>query len=76
MTGRRRNDHLRPASGPEAGRFSLQQFKPEKGKHERERSPEIQATCAVEIIYGMCGSAWTQGGVKMIHAPLKYAVSA
>ena len=28
MMGRRRNDHLRPASGPEAGRISLQIPKP------------------------------------------------
>lgn len=26
---------------------------------------------AVEDVYGMCGSAWRQGGVKMIHAPRK-----
>lgn len=24
---------------------------------------------AVEDVYGMCGSAWRQGGVKLIHAP-------
>ena len=28
MTGHRRKDHLRPASGPEAGRISLQIPKP------------------------------------------------
>ena len=28
---------------------------------------------SVEEVYGMCGSAWKQGGVKMIHAPVKLA---
>lgn len=26
---------------------------------------------AIQNVYGMCGSAWTQGGVKLIHCPKK-----
>lgn len=45
-------------------------------KYIRSALPDGGDGYAVESVYGMCGSAWTQGGVKMIHAPLKYAVSA
>ena len=40
-------------------------------KYIRSALPDGGDGYAVESVYGMCGSAWTQGGVKMIHAPLK-----
>ena len=45
-------------------------------KYIRSALPDGGDGYAVESVYGMCGSAWTRGGVKMIHAPMKYAVPA
>ena len=40
-------------------------------KYIRSALPDGGDGCSVERVYGMCGSAWRQGGVKLIHAPVK-----
>lgn len=42
-------------------------------KYIRSALPDGGDGCSVESVYGMCGSAWTRGGVKAIHAPVKLA---
>lgn len=42
-------------------------------KYIRSALPDGGDGYAIEAVYGMCGSAWTQGGVKQIHAPLKFS---
>lgn len=40
-------------------------------KYIRSALPDGGDRYSIGSVYGMCGSAWTQGGVKTIHAPLK-----
>lgn len=40
-------------------------------KYIRSALPDGGDGHSVESVYGMCASAWTQGGVKAIHAPAK-----
>lgn len=40
-------------------------------KYIRSALPDGGDGYSVEEVYGMCGSAWQQGGIKTIHAPVK-----
>lgn len=40
-------------------------------KYIRSALPDGGDGIAVEKVYGMCGSAWQKGGIKVIHAPRK-----
>ena len=42
-------------------------------KYIRSALPDGGDGHSVGSVYGMCGSAWTRGGVKTIHAPVKLA---
>ena len=42
-------------------------------KYIRSALPDGGDGHSVGSVYGMCGSAWTRGGVKTIHAPVKMA---
>lgn len=42
-------------------------------KYIRSALPDGGDGHSVGSVYGMCGSAWTSGGVKTIHAPVKLA---
>lgn len=42
-------------------------------KYIRSALPDGGDGYSVGSVYGMCGSAWTSGGVKTIHAPVKLA---
>lgn len=42
-------------------------------KYIRSALPDGGDGWSVGSVYGMCGSAWTSGGVKTIHAPVKLA---
>lgn len=42
-------------------------------KYIRSALPDGGDGYSVGSVYGMCGSAWTSGGVKAIHAPVKLA---
>ena len=42
-------------------------------KYIRSALPDGGDGYSVSSVYGMCGSAWTRGGVKTIHAPVKLA---
>ena len=42
-------------------------------KYIRSALPDGGDGHSVGSAYGMCGSAWTRGGVKTIHAPVKMA---
>ena len=42
-------------------------------KYIRSALPDGGDGYSVGSVYGMCGSAWTRGGVKTIHAPVKLA---
>ena len=41
-------------------------------KYIRSALPDGGDGYSIEGVYGMCGSAWKEGGVKHIHAPLAF----
>ena len=40
-------------------------------KYIRSALPDGGDGHSIDSVYGMCGSAWTRGGIKTIHAPVK-----